>query len=259
MKIRKVGLTVLLAAAVMAMVLGTACTFVVGAGQDVTTDYNFKDFSKLDISHGFNVQITASSAYKVSVTVPENIVKYLDVEQNGDTVRIGLQNNAYSNIHPQAVVTMPDLRGCSLSGGSLGTVSGFQSSNPLDLHSSGGSRFDLNMTAGQTRIDVSGGGRIEGQLNFTDVTANLSGGSRWETTGTGNNLTRLVASGGSQALLPAVALQSAGIELSGGSRADLTVNGKLSLELSGGSKLTYGGNPQIETISISGGSNISKR
>jgi hypothetical protein len=259
MKIRKVGLVVLLTAVIMSMALGTACTIVVGAGPDVTKDYDFKDFSKLNISHGFSVQITASSTYKVSVTVPENVIEHLDVKQIGDTVSIGLEINTYSNVHPRAVVTMPDLRGCSLSGGSRGTVSGFQSGSALELHSSGGSHFDLNITAGQTRVDVSGGGRVEGQLNFTDVTANLSGGSRWETTGTGNNLTRLVASGGSQVILPTVSLQNASIYLSGGSRADLMVNGKLSLDLSGGSKLTYSGNPQIETVNVSGGSNISKR
>jgi hypothetical protein len=49
---------------------------------------------------------------------------------------------------------------------------------------------------------------------------------------------------------------AADLSVSGGSRAEVTVTGKLDAEASGGSRIEYAGDPQLGTIDTSGGSAV---
>jgi hypothetical protein len=256
---KRLILTILAVVSIFGLLAGVSCSRIVGSGPSTTREYNFADFTNLELSHGFNVIVSASNSYKVTVTVPENVVSHLEVSQSGKTVKIGLQPIIYAGSRLQAEVTMPVLARLSLSGGSFCRAAGFSSTQALDLLASGGSEIELDMAAGQTNINISGGGQVTGNYTFTDASIELSGGSRVEFDGKGNNITKLEASGGSKAILPKLALQNADMNLNGGSQADLTVNGKLTVRLSGGSSLKYSGNPQIDQINVSGGSSISRK
>jgi hypothetical protein len=51
---------------------------------------------------------------------------------------------------------------------------------------------------------------------------------------------------------------NAHIDFSGGSQGTINANGRLDATLSGGSHLSYAGNPALGNIDISGGASISK-
>jgi hypothetical protein len=49
------------------------------------------------------------------------------------------------------------------------------------------------------------------------------------------------------------------IELSGASEAEVVLSGTLNIDVSGASRLYYGGNPTIRQIDLSGASSIKRR
>ena len=63
-----------------------------------TWEYEFADFTNVDVSSAFTVDITQSDSYSVSITVNENLLDYLNVYQSGKTLYIGLKGANYSNI-----------------------------------------------------------------------------------------------------------------------------------------------------------------
>jgi hypothetical protein len=66
-------------------------------------------------------------------------------------------------------------------------------------------------------------------------------------------------SGGSRLELSEFAVTNANIDFSGGSQGIINLDGVLDVDLSGGSRLFYIGNPTLGDISASDGSTISQR
>lgn len=70
---------------------------------------------------------------------------------------------------------------------------------------------------------------------------------------------RISASGGSSLKLSDFLVHDANVKLSGGSNADINLDGRLDADLSGGSHLRYTGDPTRGDISTSGDSTVSKQ
>ena len=85
--------TLALAIAVL-MLAGCAVPFgtqLVPSGPLVTQDFDLANFSAVAAGSAFQVEITQSDSYSVSVTVNENLVERLDVGVSGNTLRISLK------------------------------------------------------------------------------------------------------------------------------------------------------------------------
>ena len=145
----------------------TACSQITtGSGEIVTQEMDLTGFDKLDISQGFNVEVSQGDDFSVVVRADDNLVEYLKVEKVGDTLKIGLEGDRiYTTSNLKAEVTMPSLTGLEASGGSDVTVSG--TGEDITVDASGGSDADLaSFTVVNADIDASGG---------SDVTINASG------------------------------------------------------------------------------------
>lgn len=106
-------------------------------------------------------------------------------------------------------------------------------------------------------IELSGGSRVTGDISADDVNLELSGGSRIELVGSADNLVAN-GSGGSHLELGSFPVDNANIEISGGG-ATVDVSGTLDLDLSGGSRVLYDGEPKLGDIDLSGGSTFRKK
>ena len=229
------------------------------AGPATTKDYNFKDFSEVEIGgfvDGWDADIAAADNYSVSITMPENLTRYLSVSQLGQTLRIATDRPVLTDERPKVSIRMPDLRRLDLSGGSIGSVSGFRSTHDVKIVSSGGSSIDLDIEAGGMDMNVSGGGHLSGHVAFTDAGLTLTGGANVELAGMGSGTLKVHASGGSQLGLSGLTVRNAEVTMSGGSTAQMSVSDKLNVDLSGGSNLNYSGSPQIGRQSITGFSQL---
>lgn len=209
-----------------------------GSGNPVTQTFDFSDFDSLAISNAFQAEVTAGDAYFVEVTVDDNLVDRLQVEQRGSAVLIGLQpGTAAANATLQARVTMPRLTSLDASGASRVSLSGFESSHGMNM-------------------DVSGASTVSGDLESGNLDADVSGASTLRLQGQGDSL-RTVASGASTIDLSDFAVSDASVEASGASRINVNASGRLDAEASGASSVRYSGNPTLGRINESGAGSVS--
>ena len=96
---------------------------------------------------------------------------------------------------------------------------------------------------------------MNGTLRSDQATLDLSGASAVDLIDNVTNLTA-DASGASKANLPDLAVQMLSIDLSGASSAVVAVSGTISADVSGASRLRYGGNPTFTHRSETGASTI---
>lgn len=243
------------------MLLGAGCGGpVIGSGDLVTEDYDFKDFSRIEVSHAFEVQITRSESFKVEVTTDDNLVDRLRVEQSGSTLRIGMEPGiSFGTATRKALITLPALEAVQLSGASKGGVIGFDGKGDLSIGLSGASSLALtSIEAGDLRLEVSGASKLAGDLVAGDVRMEASGASQIQLSGSGEDAD-LEASGASKLSLTSFELEDASVTLSGASTATVDVSRTLDADLSGASSLTYSGGASVRNIQTSGASQINHR
>ena len=202
-----------------------------------TQTYDYTDFTRVDVGYAFRVEITQSDSYSISITAPENLFPHIQVSKEGETLKIGLAQPAPIR-GAKAEIAMPDLRALNFSGATKGTITGFSSSNDINLDLSGASNLAGDIQAGDAAVMLSGASRVELEGSAKDININASGASRV-------NLSRFP-------------VNNAQVLLSGASTGTVNLNGRLDADLSGASKLSYIGEPTMGNINTSGASTLSK-
>ena len=213
-----------------------------GSSRVSSETFNIGGFSKVEVSHAFQVDIVQGDSYRVLVRIDDNLEQHLRVEKRGDTLIIGLKPLRGYNLRRatmEAQVRMPELTGIEVSGASDVKIGGFTSNKNFD-------------------VELSGASSLEGEITADDVRIEASGASQARLVGEANNL-RLDASGASNIDLKDFPVFDAEIELSGASEAEVVLSGTLNIDVSGASRLYYGGNPTIRRIDLSGASSIKRR
>jgi hypothetical protein len=212
----------------------------VGSGNLETEEYPFTDFTEVEIGSAFDFEIDQASSYSVSITADDNIIDHVQVSQVGQTLKIGFGLlRPIGGVTLRASVTMPQLSGLTASGATRGTVSGFSSTEDLNVAVSGASRVTGDITAGNVQFGISGASTIqlEGSADNMDATA----------------------SGASHLNLDDFVVNNADVNLSGASSGTVNLDGRLDANLSGASNLWYIGEPAMGDIDTSGASAVRKK
>jgi hypothetical protein len=237
--------------------IGSGCS-----NSSVTNPYDFTGFTRLDIQNAFDVQIIQSGTFGVTITSSKALLDYLSVTQEGETLTIRLHPN-----HPftdfvlmkkvlKAKITMPVLRGVALSGACKCIVTGYESTDTLDLDISGASNLKLNgIETGNANLVVSGDSGITGKLTSANVKLDVSGASQVDIDGTGKDV-QLMASGASKVNLENFINQTANIILSGSSQTTIDTRERLDFSLSGASSLFFLSNPVTGKTEVLGASTV---
>jgi len=231
-----------------------------GSGDLETKQFDFSDFTKVDISSAFEVEIIKSDSYDISITADDNLFEHIQVSKEGETLKIGLKTISIRwPVTLKAKVTMPQLRGLNFSGATRGTVSGFSSTENLDIDVSGASSLDLvGMSTGDAKFDISGASKVTGDITTGDAEFDVSGASTVQLEGSASDLVAK-AGGASRVKLAGFTVNNADIRLSGASNGTVNLVGRLDADLSGASKLSYIGEPTMGNINTSGASSLSKK
>ena len=199
--------------------LSTGFGGVRGSGNIVRENRKVTGFDKVAVGGGFQVEVVAGKEFGVEVEADDNLMPLVITEVDGDTLSIDTEKN-YSAKSPLRVrITAPDIVGIDTSGGAGVTVSGVKNSG-LSIESSGGSRVTVSGDTAKLNIDMSGGAKIlAGSL--TAIDANIDG--------------------------------------SGGSSVEVVVSGDLRSDISGGSRVTYRGEPTNIFTNKSGAARVTKK
>jgi hypothetical protein len=259
MKLKRLSLSLVISLLISCLAAFTGCDVVPGSGVTQTFELNYANFTRLEISAGFDMEITQADSFFVSVTIDKALYEYLNIAQRGDTLHIGLKpNNTYAASQRVGIIRLPDIRRLDLSGGAKADVTGFTMTHDMDFELSGASTLVLNpMQAGDTSFTLSGASTATGNIRINNCRLGVSGASKLTLTGTAKDI-KVSAAGASTVTLKDFPVTTAGIELSGASRAAVTVSDVMDVKLSGASDLEYSGNPKMGGIDISGGSKFNQ-
>jgi hypothetical protein len=181
----------------------------------------------------------------VVVRIDDNLVEYLHVVKDDDgALVIGLDpsfssSHSFERITMEAEVTMPSLTGVYVRGASGVTVTGFESSENLN-------------------VAVSGSSSLEGDIEAGDARFHASGASVVTLSGSAQNLA-VGASGGSDIDLSDFAVVDAYVDSSGASQVEVNVTGRLDTETSGSSIVYYTGDATLGDIRSTGTSSVLSR
>jgi hypothetical protein len=212
----------------------------IGSGNLETEEYAFTNFTKVEIGSAFEFEIKQSSSYSINVTANDNVIDYVQVSQDGQTLRIRLGTvPSFRLVTLRASVTIPQLHGLTASGASRGTVSNFSSTEDMDITVSGASRLTGDITAGNVEFDISGASTIQLEGSADDMIAIVSGASLFK--------------------LGDFTVNNADVNISGASTGTINLNGRLDANVSGASTLLYIGEPVMGIINVSGASTLSKK
>ena len=212
----------------------------IGSGNLETEEYAFADFTKVEISTAFEFEIQQSSSYNISVTADDNVMDYVQVSQDGQTLKIGLGTVSWFGPKTlRASVTMPQLSDLTVSGASRGNVYDFSSTEDVNITVSGASRVNGDITAGNIEFDISGASTVQLEGSANDMVAGVSGASRLN--------------------LGSFTVNNANVNFSGATSGTINLHGRLDADISGASRLSYIGEPTMGTINTSGASTLSKK
>ena len=235
---------------VSGLVVSCAGVKVQGSGNLINETYDISDFTRIKVENGFQVEVTESDSFSVVAIVDDNVLEHIDVKKSGDTLILKPKwNRSFRSVTLSAKVTMPDIDKIELSGGAKVDINGFDSSNNLTIKLSEGSHLNGSVTAGDVNLSLSGGSHVTLSGSANELVANGSEGSQVTLSGSAENIV-IKGSGGSHFNLQDYSVSNADINLSGGSRADIDVDGILNVNISGRSEVGYTGEPTLGDIDV---------
>jgi hypothetical protein len=234
-------------------------------GELETRQYDFTEFTHVDIGSAFEYEIQQADTYSISVTADSNLFDDIRVIKVGQTLDIGIEFPGVTvtiwNVAPRlrAVITMPQLQDLDSSGATHGTVTSFRSDDNLDVTVSGASTVELkDIAAGNAVFDISGASKVTGAIVVEDLELEVSGASTVQLKGSANSLAT-DGSGASHLKLADLNVGNANVILSGASDATINLAGRLDADLSGASKLEYIGEPTLGIMDATGASTVKKK
>jgi RNA polymerase sigma factor (sigma-70 family) len=218
---------------------GHADEKVVGSGKPDTKKFDLADFTSLDVSSAFEVQVTKADKFSVSVSADDNLLGLVKVEKKDATLHVSLaeHKSVQTKNRMRAEISMPVLKGVSLSGACSGTIKGFDSNEDFHAKVDGASTLGGTLKTKNMKLEANGASKVKLQGSAKEATLSATGASHLE--------------------LADFALDGADVHLSGASHAVVKAASKLDYRLSGASHLKYLGTPTIGKKEKSGASSAS--
>jgi hypothetical protein len=213
---------------------------IVGSGNFVTQQKDFSDFSAIEVTSAFEVEISQSSFYSISVTADDNVIDYIQVSKTGNILTVGMQEGFYQSTTLQVEIEMPEIDSLKLSGATVGMIEDFSSSEPFFVELSGASILKM--------VDMDVG----------DFEVELHGASILTAEGSGNDLFSIVKAA-SKLDLTNFPVSNSNLAVSDASQATVNLDGTLDAVVSGASTVYYIGEPTMGNIDISDSSTINKK
>jgi hypothetical protein len=213
---------------------------VTGNGVMSTQQRNLGDFNGVDVSGPVKVFISQNSVSSVKIEGDENLLEYIEIENNGDELDIRTRRGY--NLRPRTgikiYVTAPSFDELAVTGaGELKTQTKISSAKNMDIRVTGSGDMILNIDAPSINTNITGSGNIK-----------INGGTR-------NFSTEVTGSGEVHAF--DLLSESTDVEISGSGDVEVFASKQLKISISGSGDVKYKGNPSVNQ-SIHGSGNIRK-
>ncbi len=210
--------------------------------ETTTTTYDFSGYDTIEVSGDFKVDLTVdSSSNSFTLEANRNLMEYVDITQEGKTLKLDLKNlwNARGKMILDATISTTGMVDTYwLSGDAVVNVSNALKADAISLNLKGDSVLKADIDANDLNLQAKSDSAITLSGSVTTLDARLSSDSLLK----GKELT----------------ISNADINLSGDSQAWIVATSSLSAVASGDSVLRYSGNPEVKKSVSTGDSEIYK-
>ncbi|MCK8493916.1 DUF2807 domain-containing protein [Spirosoma sp. RP8] len=207
----------------------------IGPFQSDQRTFGLGNFDRLDMGSAFTITVQPGNDYRILAEGDRRNLDDLDVYTRNGTLYARYRNSRNRQYETSFTITMPTLRGVAFSGASQSSIAGFLDLNEFDIELSGASKGQFTVQARQVKVALSGASNLQLSGAGTSLGTDLSGAS----------------------MLQAFAypVDAANLNLSGASKANVSVSGSLDIEASGASNVRYRGRPSVRQR-LSGASSV---
>lgn len=256
---RRVMKKILLALACLAALLG--CSFVsiiTGTGVLVESHIAYSDFTALNVSGPFDLTISYSTSYDITIEADENVMNHISVTRSENELIIELAPYySYQNITVKAYVSLPSLRLIKLFGATKATVldsESFPSGTDFTAEIAGASNLQMPaINAQMVNLTVSGASTATAGLTAAATILQISGASSLKLSGVCGDIDASVTEA-SELDLAESESSDVGIWVTGASHATINMDGRLDAVISGASSLHHQGDVVLGSLDITGAS-----
>lgn len=212
-----------------------------GNGNIITSERSVSGFTRVEAHGAFDVYVSQGSLQPVKIEADENLMKYIEVEQHGETIEI--RNKEGVNLKPtgkmKVYVTSPEFNAIDVSGACdiIGQTK-ITNSERLDMQVSGAGDIKMEVDAPVVKAQISGAG-----------TVNLKGQAK--------NFD-LDLSGAGKARCYDLMTENTSVDISGAGSAEVYASLKLDAEVSGAGNVRYKGGASNVSQQVSGAGSVKK-
>ena len=237
---KKLYSTAILGIAALSLSVLSSCRLgcVKGSGHQITENHRASDFTRLDISGGFKINLKQDSSLTVSVTADDNLMKYIHINSEGDKLRIYSKKNICGSGEIVLNIGVKNLEVIKTSGGISLVTDGKLNTKDLHLELNGASRIDMDLNAANLFTEGSGS---------TDMTLRGQATSH-----------KIEFAGSGKVKAGDFVVGSYDIETTGASECTINVLKDLNVNTTGAADIKYRGNPTSVNTSKTGAASVTK-
>jgi Putative auto-transporter adhesin, head GIN domain len=222
----------------------TSCRFfgkrVQGNGIIKSEERPVSAFKQVEANGDIKLFVTQGDLKPVKIECDENILRYIEVMQDGD--RITIQTKHGISLHPSGdlnvYVTSPSFKSIEVSGASdIIGQNKVTSTDELSLQASGAGDIKMEVDAPKINAGISGSGSVNLKGQAKDLEIDLTGAGH--------------------AYCYDLLAENTKVEISGAGSADVYASVKLNASVSGAGNINYKGNASVSQ-QISGAGSVNK-
>ncbi len=154
-----------------------------GNGVIETKEKSLSSFDELEISGAFKVKLVPSDNYRAVIEADENLHEYIQVNQDGDRVRIRMKNNVNFKTSRSIKVTVfgsnirrVELAGsCQLQSGGL-----LENDDRMELTIAGSGDAELEVKTPEMKVNIGGSGKVMMKGKTRDLKLSIAGSGDFE-------------------------------------------------------------------------------
>ena len=240
-----------------AMNIGCAVT---GSGLIEEQQHETEAFDSISLSDGFSGTVVIGDEYSLTLRADDNLMAYVRIEQSAGHIAVHLDEIAHRQSTLEAVFTMPRLAALRISSGSRFDARDLVFDKRLSLEALGESELTIYgrnaSRVEQLALTNSGGSTCSVTLSASESLVEMSGGGRTRIQGEGERMS-MYLDGRSHLDAGKFPLNDLSFRLSGDSTATVSVRNNAAGKVSGASRLAVRGGCQL-AAETSGKSSVAR-
>ena len=204
-----------------------------GSGNIITENKTVSDFNSISVGGAFEVELKNGSITQVKVEADDNLMKYINIDVSGNTLKIRTEGlNNLNNAHLKVFITAPNISQIKSSGAASVDIKGVLKNNDkINLEASGAANINGEVDAPEIHTEASGAANIDIRVKTKSYKANASGSGTVKSSDLMSETTNAHASGaGTVHVYSSVSMDA---EASGAGTVHYKGGGSLSQKVSG--------------------------